>query len=96
MKNWRIYGIAAAALALGAGLSMAVASGPQKPLVTAVVSLDATGNGSARGVWIVSQDGDAKYCVTGTGKASPGMLPSPVCSPWNIGVRYASPNANVN
>jgi len=94
MKNWRVYAIAAAALAVGAGLSMAVASGPARPVVSAVVSLDASGNGSGRGVWIVSEDGNAKYCVAGAGKASPGMLPTPICSPWNIAVRYNAPNVN--
>jgi hypothetical protein len=98
MKNWTIWGVAAGALALGAGLSMAVAqataSGPQRPLVQAVVPLDASGNGSGRGVWIVGEDGSVKYCVTGLGKAAPGMLPTPVCSPWNIAVRYAAPKVN--
>ena len=94
MKNWQILGVVAGALALGAGLSMAVASGPQRPLVQAIAVLDATGNGSGRGVWIVAEDGSAKYCMTGSGKAAQGMLPAPVCSPWNISVRYTAPNVN--
>jgi hypothetical protein len=98
MKNWQVYGIAMAALALGAGLSTlvatAMASGPQKPFVRAVEALDASGNGSGRGVWIVSEGGDVKYCVTGSGKVAAGMLPAPVCSAWNISVRYAAPNVN--
>ena len=94
MKNWQTLGIAAGALALGAGLSMAVASGPQRPFVQAITVLDATGNGSGRGVWIVGEDGSTKYCMTGSGKAAAGMLPTPVCSPWNIAVRYSAPNVN--
>ena len=96
MKTWQICSIALAALATGVGISMAVASGPERPFVTAVVPLDASGNGSGRGVWVVGQDGSVKYCVTASSsaKASAGMLPAPVCSAWNIAVRYSAPNVN--
>ena len=94
MKTWQIFSIAAAALAAGAGLSMAVASGPDRPYVAAVVPLDASGNGSGRGVWIVDDKGSAKYCVTAAGKAAAGTLPTPICSPWNISMRYQAPGVN--
>lgn len=93
MKNWQILSIAAAALTLGTGLSLAVAGGPQRPFVQAVTVLDATGNGSARGVWIVAEDGSAKYCVAGK-IAATSSLPPPNCSPWNISMRYAAPKVN--
>lgn len=97
MKNLRPYGIAAAGLVLAGGLafglSKAVASGPQAPLVAAVVPLDASGNGSAKAVWIVDTNGSAKYCVAG--KLAPaGKLPAPNCSPWNTTRLFALPPTN--
>jgi hypothetical protein len=97
MKTWQIFSIAAAALAAGAGLSVvaqAVASGPVRPVVAAVVPLDHTGNGSGKGVWVVGDDGSVKYCVTGPGKVTGGVLAAPLCSAWNISVRYQAPNVN--
>ena len=94
MKTWQICGIAAAALAVGAGISLATASGPERPFVAAAVPLDESGNGSGKGVWVVGEDGSVKYCVPGSGKVTQGVLAAPLCSAWNISVRYQAPNVN--
>jgi hypothetical protein len=42
----------------------------------------------------VGDDGSVKYCVTGPGKVTGGVLAAPLCSAWNISVRYQAPNVN--